>query len=495
MMAYEQATGAIGTTSFGEYLPIWVQQTPHESPLLSLYQTGATIERLDQAYLPNQAKVEAASYGFNRLDLTINAPESYQAVFHTFYFPGWQASVDGQPAPIAPVTERGLIGVTMPAGRHRLQLAFAETPLRLAADFVSILALLVGIGLILTRHLHPLPTPSQGEGLGRVNNFTLPQLAALTALALALILTKTLYLDRTDNPLQRTFTGGQVAGADVSRQVNFGQQVNLLGYDLNRRSAAPGQTFDLTLYWQARQPLTTHYSALAQLVDDQQHLYAGQDNLHPGNLPTSRWESWGFTQDAHAVRVPPGTPPGDYFLVAGLYDPATWARLPVLAGGDPGWSDVIAIPVTVTRPTSPPTVAELGIAWPLAEQTFEVSNTSKVLPIRLLGATPEREVIQRNDFLRVALFWEANQTPAQDYQINLRVLAADDTVALTETARPSFGRYPTLHWAAGERIRDNHALWIPAGFPAGLYRLQAQLVDEAGQAIGDWIELGQLPAE
>jgi hypothetical protein len=233
------------------------------------------------------------------------------------------------------------------------------------------------------------------------------------------------------------------------------------------------------------------------LVDDQQHLYAGQDNLHPGNLPTSRWETWGFAQDAHTIRVPPGTPPGDYFLIAGLYDPATWARLPVFAGGNPGWGDVIAIPVTVTRPTNPPTVADLGIAWPVKSQTSEVfaERTSEVSPIRLLGATPEREVIQRNDFLRVALFWEASEAPAHDYQISLRLVAADGTVALTETTRPSFGRYPTLHWVAGERIRDNHALWVPASFPAGLYRLQVQLLDEAGQAIGDWIELGQLPAE
>jgi hypothetical protein len=495
MMAYEQATGAIGTTSFGEYLPIWVQQTPHESPLLSLYQTGATIERLDQAYLPEDAEVEAASYGFNQLELTLNAPESYQAVFHTFYFPGWQAIVDGQPVPIAPVTERGLIGVTMPAGRHQLYLSFGETPLRLAANSLSILALVGVIGLSLTRHPNPLPNPSKGEGPGEsVNTFTLPQFTTLTILALTLLLTKTVYFDRTDNPLKRTFTDAQVAGADISRQVNFGQQVNLLGYDLNPNAVVSGQTFNLTLYWQARQPLTTHYSALAQLVDEQQHLYAGQDNLHPGNLPASRWETWGFTQDAHAVRVPPGTPPGDYFLIAGLYDPATWARLPVLAGGDPGWPDVIAIPVMVTRPTTPPTIAELGITWPVKNQTSRVFETPEV-SIQLLGATPERETIQRNDFLRIALFWEANETPAHDYQVSLRVLAADDTVALAETTHPSFGRYPTLRWTAGERVRDNHALWVPASFPAGLYRLQVQLMVETGQAAGDWIELGQLRAE
>jgi hypothetical protein len=48
---------------------------------------------------------------------------------------------------------------------------------------------------------------------------------------------------------------------------------------------------------------------------------------------------------------------------------------------------------------------------------------------------------------------------------------------------------------AGERVRDNHALWIPAGFPAGVYRVQVQLLDEAGHPTGDWLELGQLAAK
>ncbi|MCL4300386.1 MAG: glycosyltransferase family 39 protein [Anaerolineae bacterium] len=504
MMAYERATGAIGTTSFGEYLPIWVQQIPHDSPLESLYQTGAAIERLDHAYLPAGARVESAVYSFNRADLTINAPESYQAVFHTFYFPGWQAEVDNQPAPLAPVTERGLVGVTMPAGQHRLLLQFGETPIRQAANTLSLVALVVviGLGFRAYRHLHPLSLSFKGNGGGeRVPDFSSSQVVLLLALALAFLLTKTLYLDHFDNPLKRVFDGTHGTGAKVSRQVNFGRQVNLLGYDLDQPQAASGQTFDLTLYWQARQPLAMNYSALAQLVDGQQHLFAGQDNLHPGGLPTSRWEPWGFVQDKHAVQVPPGTPPGGYFLVAGLYDPATWARLPVVVGGEPGWSDVLPLPVTVTRPTNPPTLAELGITWPAPHVCQQQEDTltnfhpsSLILHPCLLGATPERETIQRSDFLRVALFWEAVETPVPDYQVSLRFLAADDTVPLAETSRPSFGRYPMPQWTAGERVRDNHALWVPADFPAGTFRLQVQVVDETGQPLGDWLELGQLTA-
>ncbi|MBI1880046.1 MAG: hypothetical protein HYR94_17815 [Chloroflexi bacterium] len=485
MMAYEHATGAIGTTSFGEYMPIWVQQTPHESPLEPLYQSGAPIERLDRAYLPTTANVESAVYGFNQVDLTINAAQPYQAVFHTFYFPGWHATVDGQPAPLAPVTERGLIGVSLPAGQHQLRLAFGETPIRLAANGLSLIALIVIIVLaVKTVSFHPssfIPHPS--SFILHPSPFSPSQFATLIALALTLILTKTLYLDRYDNPLKHVFDGANVAGVDVARQVNFGHQVNLLGYDLSDQTVASGQPFNLTLYWQARQPLTTNYSALTQLVDEQQHLYAGQDNLHPGNLPTRRWEPWGFVQDRHLVRVPPGTPPGDYFLIAGPYDPTTWARLPVIAGGDSDWRDVMAIPVKVAKPAQPPPVSELGIVWPMTKQIPRVSS------LRLLGATPEREAIQRNDSLRVALFWEAVSRPAIDYQISLRLVTGDGVEVLNETSPPSFGRYPTSHWIAGERVRDNHAMWIPADFPAGAYRVQVQLLDEAGQLGGDWVEV------
>lgn len=495
MMAYEHLSGAIGTTSFGEYLPIWVQQVPRESPLEPMYRAGGDIERLDQAYLPENARIESTFYGFNQIELVIASEEPYQAVFHTFYFPGWAAWVDGQPVRLNPVTERGLIGVGMPAGLHDLQLRFRETHVRLVADGLSALALLVVVGLfgravwkfksgtsLLSAISPDTSLPASYPCLP--TGFTRSQFAALIGLALVLIAIKALYLDRYDSPLKHTFDGTHVTGAGVPTQVNFGNQVNLLGYDLNRQTVTGGQTLNLTAYWGARLPLTTNYSALAQLVDDEHHLYAAQDNLHPGGVPTTRWELWGFVRDSHALQVPPGTPPGDYFLVGGLYDPVTWSRLAVLEGGDPGWSDVIAIPVTVVKAPRPPSLADLDITWP--------ASVDLGPGLRLLGATPEREWLQRNDFLRVALFWEATSAPLADYQVSLRLLDAGGTAVLEETARPSYDRYPTTRWVAGERVRDNHALWIPPDFPAGTYRLQARLVDQAGQGVGEWIGLGEL---
>jgi hypothetical protein len=318
--------------------------------------------------------------------------------------------------------------------------------------------------------------------LGAPDFFSGRQLGLLVGLAVGLIILKLLYLDRVDNPWRHTFDGRRVAAAGTPQQVNFGDQVNLLGYDLASAQVQPGQVFEWTLYWQARRPLAVDYSSLAHLVDDQAHLYAGQDNLHPGSLPASQWPPWGFVQDAHTVRVPFGTPPGDYFLVTGLYQPQNWQRLPVVGGGEGGRPDVVAAPVRVMPAAQVPSLEQLAITWP-AEADFGPA-------LRLLGASPERDRIVPNDFWRVALFWEARMAPAEDYQVSLRLVGPAGEVMLSESGHPSHNRYPTSRWQAGERVRDNHALWIPADFPAGVYRVEVQVLAEKGPAIGDWVVVG-----
>ena len=484
MMAYEHHSGVIGTTSFGEYLPIWVKTIPHESPLEPMYQAGQPIERFDANYLSSGVEVESSRNGFNSVSLMVESPEAFQAIFNTFYFPGWVAKINRQRVATVPFSDRGLIRVDVPPGRHKLSLRFQETRLRYVADWLSVAALFAVLGLLALSmgprvdHVYLWNTPDPPRP-----TIKLSHLIIFTGLACLLIGFKTVYFDHVDSPLKRTFDG-TVAGIDTPRQVNFGNQIDLLGYDLARTTVPPGQSFELTAYWQAQQPVATAYSALAQLVDLEGHLYAGQDNLHPGGLPTTEWPPWGFVRDSHVVRVPPGTPPGDYFLTTGLYDPATWQRLPVLTGGDSGWPDVIAIPVTVEQPARQPTLPELNIVWP---QSVDFNDD-----LHLFGATPERDTIIRNDFLRLALFWEAKQNPQVNYSIAVRLLDEQNTTGLEQSGAPSHGRYPTRHWSSGERVRDNHAFWIPADFPVGRYRLQVQLLDEVGQPASQWIDLGTM---
>jgi hypothetical protein len=52
-----------------------------------------------------------------------------------------------------------------------------------------------------------------------------------------------------------------------------------------------------------------------------------------GFWPTRRWQPAMFIEDAHALTIPPETPPATYRLEIGMYDPTNGQPLP--ATGQP----------------------------------------------------------------------------------------------------------------------------------------------------------------
>ncbi len=124
--ALREHTSAVGTTSLGEYTPMWAT-THHRSPLIDDYREGRPINRL--RVLPDGARAKCSSE---------HAPATLRPVTdwaghpdpEPAYFPGWQATVDGAPATVAPHPGSGLLDVFVPAGEHELVLRFGATPLR-----------------------------------------------------------------------------------------------------------------------------------------------------------------------------------------------------------------------------------------------------------------------------------------------------------------------------------------------------------------------------
>ncbi|MBL7183794.1 MAG: hypothetical protein ISS50_05025, partial [Anaerolineae bacterium] len=143
----ERGLGVIGTTSAGEYLPIWVKEVPSESGLEAMYRAGVPIERLESSSLPQGAALKSAEYGLTSADILIESPQPFWAVFNSFYFPGWRAYVDGKQVPIVPTEPYGLISFEVPVGESNLQVRFQDTPLRFAAKALSALSALVVLGL------------------------------------------------------------------------------------------------------------------------------------------------------------------------------------------------------------------------------------------------------------------------------------------------------------------------------------------------------------
>ncbi|HET6375273.1 MAG TPA: hypothetical protein VFF88_04425, partial [Methylocella sp.] len=87
---------------------------------------------------PGGSRVSITSYGNTRVELDVVAERPGIAVLHDLFYPGWEASVDGQKAPVlrANILFRG---VEVPAGHHRVTFCFRPfSPANLASAAASV---------------------------------------------------------------------------------------------------------------------------------------------------------------------------------------------------------------------------------------------------------------------------------------------------------------------------------------------------------------------
>lgn len=103
--------------------------------------------------------------------------------------------------------------------------------------------------------------------------------------------------------------------------VRFGPDITLLGYTLPGEIFPAGDVIPLTLFWQTDRPLATRYKTFLHLVAADGTLVTQRDSEPGGGLAlTTTWPPGETVVDNHGLLLPPGTPPGHYTLLLGLYD-------------------------------------------------------------------------------------------------------------------------------------------------------------------------------
>jgi hypothetical protein len=137
----------------------------------------------------------------------------------------------------------------------------------------------------------------------------------------------------------------------VERQANFGNLVQLIGYDLDTRRARPGGRLPITLYWQALAPISTSYQVFTHLESDEAGLIAQADGVPVcWTYPTDLWRPGQIIADQHAITIPPEAPPGRYPLQIGLYLADTFERLELLdEAGNPAGTSLILTTVEISE--------------------------------------------------------------------------------------------------------------------------------------------------
>ncbi len=129
--------------------------------------------------------------------------------------------------------------------------------------------------------------------------------------------------------------------------VNFGGQIELLGYSVSDLSPAAGSSFDVRLFWRRLEPITNDYKVFVNVLDPLSlSKYAASDAMPvQWTRPTSSWQEGEIIEDTHTLTVDPNAPPETYEIQLGLYQetPEGFPRLKIITaeGGEP--ADVLTL--------------------------------------------------------------------------------------------------------------------------------------------------------
>lgn len=104
----------------------------------------------------------------------------------------------------------------------------------------------------------------------------------------------------------------------------FGGIIELEGFTLSAEHLSGGEALGVTLFWRAYQPIEEHYRVFVHVYNPDGTILCQHDGEPASGLaPFPSWEVTQQVIDAHGMVIPPDTPPGEYPVVVGLYNPAS----------------------------------------------------------------------------------------------------------------------------------------------------------------------------
>jgi hypothetical protein len=276
-------------------------------------------------------------------------------------------------------------------------------------------------------------------------------------------------------PAGATFSSGPAI--DHPADYNFGDRLRLLGYS---------QTGDrqVTLFWQALQPLDQDYRVSLVLRDTEGQKWGEWDGRPSSyDFPTGRWPEGQIVQGRYDLAPVPGTPPGDYGLEVGVYTEADPTGLDVLdqAGAPQGKR---AVPGGVKL-----------VPLPASAEDVEAPHAGRADlggGLELLGWDLDRDSAQPGDRLRLTLVWSVEVQPWDDYQVQVLVTGpAGDTTSAGVFPLTTAG-HPTSGWQEGQAWRGQSTFRLPIQTQPGDAGLGIQLLGPGGEELGPPVPLASV---
>lgn len=267
---------------------------------------------------------------------------------------------------------------------------------------------------------------------------------------------------------------------------SFGDQLELLGYDLSAREVRPGDGVEVTLLWQALRSMDRDYRLLLELRDGEGQLWAeGEFPLASEAYPTSRWREGELIQGRYDLVVDAAAPAGEPSLLINLVDEDS---------GQPFLEE--SFPLTrfqVTAPERRFTIPE-GIQRPMRVNLGD--------RVAFLGYDLNRTAAEPGETLHLTLYWQAQRPMEASYKVFTHLLDAQNLIWGQRDSIPVDGARPTTSWIEGEVIIDDYEVTVQPDAPPGEYVLEIGMYDPPtgerlpvlgeGVVQGDRILLGRI---
>lgn len=451
---YEGESGNLGAVATAEYTPRWAEQRPLAEFAPEFFDDWRWNIPYLRGSLPAGVTVESEDSERRTGTLFItSAPEAFALDLHQFYFPGWQASLDGAPVVIETAPPGGTMRIQIPAGEHVVEVWYAGTDAQHLGDVLTLASLLV-CGVLLTRRRAVAPTAYADDD---ARTGTVVALAAVVfALVYAGLVGSTPATAAYAPPANLTVqVGGEFVDAEGT------PQIELIGLHLSQvETIRAGEWLYVDLYWRALQPLAGGWRVALTLIDPTLSIVWAQSNTGaPGGFDTATWPTDRYVVDRHILRV---RADGEAYV----------ADLAVRIYNDDGDLAYAGDPLPAIRIINPACPSPLDNMTPVSIQFGDR------LTLRAYAWQ------QDGDTARLALDWTTGAATGDDLALFVHFMRGDDLVATAD--RPPIAAYPAHLWLPGQCLAHTSAIDAPPeadrvliGFYAreSLARLPAQSAD------------------
>ena len=427
---FESLTGSLGaTTNFlgttSDFMPRWVDLG------YGLDSPPAAGENIDSAGV----EVSVQSAGPTGLELGISSARPASLRFGRFYFPDWQLTLDGHQvlAPY-PSTHMGLLTVDVPAGQHRLRLAWQGTTLQRVASAVSLVTLAL-LAFLAWRVM-------------RARWLALAFLAGLLGVGAATLVHSQLSLlpAQAATPASPAFETQGLQLAGYRYEIRAGRWLDLQPY-WYVRDTPPDLEFDWRLIGAAGQ-------AVAEI----------RTRPFYDTLPTTSWRTGSLMADAYSLALPPGLASGAYALELCVSPFGTGA-----GGCTPRPVGVVDLPAPTAPADAQPAATALGARFgdDLLLTGYAVNGRAPAPTGSPSGnANP---VVGPGSELDYTLYWQPLRPMAADYHGFVQLADAHFGVLAQEDKLLGPYFFPSRLWNGPGWQPDSYQLTIPALAASGLY--------------------------